>query len=326
MSGFLPASEKRSFLLYLFIVCFSICCLFFGTVGLSLVSVTLGFFGFFRLIYFLEGHIKNIPSFMTLPGKILFGLSEKESDYKKHILKRLQQKDILFWFICGVLYTGWVIFCGLNIKSHDDISIIFKKDLTVVMGLSYLNIYETFHGIVWICISGLILFLALTYSQSKSFLKNSFIFFLPLFVGLSFLLGWYVFQKNNFVFSFPPFYTGLIQGIGIGKADLIYTYQKDIFLYPPTDLFKRYIEVGLVGIILFFILFLIPFLMFLKNIIRQETHAFYSFCASLVLLSLVIIDSFVIDPVLLRPLQIIGLTLVGLVWGHTKNAFKTNNH
>lgn len=310
----LSAAEKRSFLLYILVILITSACSFFGTAGLALAALTVGLFGAFRLTYFFEGHIKNIPPFLSLPARLLFGLVEKEQGYKKNILHRLIQKDIIIWFMIGLLYMGWIIFCGLYVIPHSDIAQIFEKDLPIIPALSYLNIYHTIEGIIWLSLIGLIIFLAFTYAQSEIILKFSFFFFIPLF-GILFLFNlWH----SYFIFSLPPLYTTLIQGIGAGKSDLIFTNQPDIFLYPPTEIFMRYIESGLIGIILFFGLFLVPTAAFIRKISYPKTSLFYPLCGFAILLCLFINDSFLIDPPILRPLQIVGLTLIGLAWGQKK--------
>jgi len=311
MQNIVSATEKRFFFLYLFIICISAISVSFGQSGLALSAVILGFFGFFRLTYLLEEQIKNMPSFLSLPSKILFGLSEKEESYKNNIFKVLQQRDVMGFFIISFFYMAWVIFCGVHMISQEKVSNIFQKDIPTIPALSYLNLYETMQGIIGFSMIGMVVLLSMTFSQSKIFLKIMVVFLMPIFL----ILLIYNFWQSDFIFSLPPLYTALMQGIGAGKAEILFTHQGDIFLYPPTELFMRYIEVGLIGLILFFALCVIPAFYFLKNIISPGVADFYLLSGFGVLLCLFAVDCFLIGPELTHSLQIIGFSIVGMAWG-----------
>jgi len=308
------ASEKRSFFLYLFVLIVCAVSVSFGQSGFALCAVILAFFGLFRLAYLFEQHLKNFSHFLSLPSKILFGLSEKEEEHKKNILKTLQRKDIITFFGIGFLYVLWIIFCGLHVISQEEISNIFQKDIPNIPTFSYLNTYETVQGVVWIGIVALIIFSSISFSQSKFFLKIGMIIMMPIFL----LLLCYVLWKADFIFSLPPLYTALMQGIGAGKADLLFSHQGDIFLYLPTGLFMRYIEVGLIGLMLFFAIFLIPAFYFLKNIVSASSTDFYFLSGLGVILCLFAVDCFLISPELILPLQMIGFSIVGMAWGRKR--------
>lgn len=315
MNGNVSASEKRSFFLYLFVLIICAISVSFGQSAFSLCVVILGFFGLFRLAYLFENNLKKLSYFSSLPSKILFGLSENEEEHKKNILKTLRRKDIIMFFGIGFLYVLWVVFCGIHIIAQEEISSIFQKDIPNISAFSYLNVYETMRGVAWFGVLALIIFISISFSQSKLCLKTGIILMTPIFL----LLLCYIIWKADFIFSLPPLYTALMHGIGAGKADLLFSHQANIFLYPPTELFMRYIEVGLIGLMLFFAIFLIPAFYFLKNILSAHAVDFYLLLGLGVIFSLFAVDCFLINPAPVRPLQMIGFLIVGMAWGYTRS-------
>lgn len=322
MQNIVSATEKRFFFLYLLIVFIVAVTVSLGQTGLALSALILGFFSFFRLTYLLEGQIRKMPIFSSLPSKILLGLGEKEESYKNNIFKTLQQKDVMSFSAIGFLYALWVIFCGVHRVSQEEVSNIFQKDIPAIPALSYLNIYETMQGVIELSIIGLLVLLSMTFSQSKIFLKIMITFSMPIFV----MLLIYILLQSDFIFSMPPLYTALMQGIGAGKADILFSHQSDIFLYPPTELFMRYIEVGLIGLILFFSICVIPAFYFFKNIMLFGVIDFHVLSGFGVFLCLFAVDCFLINPELTHSLQIIGFSIVGLAWGSKITAENSQNN
>lgn len=309
----LSAIEWRSFFFFITLFLVSFVLLFFenqNVIFLALVAQLLGFFGLFRLAYFID-EVQSMPRFVSLPARLLFGLSEAEEQYKKQVLHRLQKTDIYIWLGVGFLYLIWLMICCFNVFSSSEISNLFERDVPVVPALSYINMYETLRGISFIGIIALISFLSLTYSQHQKFLKCGLIIFLPVFIMA------YIFEMLNvqFVFTLPPFYTSLIQGIGLGKGALLFDAQPDIFITSPTSLFMRYIETGLVGVMCFYALFVPIIFMFFRALLRSTGQNYTALIGFIVLGLLFALDSFVVQPEYYKSLVLLGQAVVALCWG-----------
>lgn len=315
-------AEKRSFLMFLGVV-FVICCLFLmngKAEALSLCGVLIGFFGFFRLTFLLEEKGQEV-SILTLPARLIFGLSASENQYKKTVWQCLQNKEVLIWFLIGFLYVSWLIYCSftLSFSLSSEEPIFFVKNIPDGSIFSYLNIYEVVRGVLSASILGLVIFLSITYGVSVFFFKKTFfILFLLFIIAFGFII-----LKSDLIFSLPPFYTSLFQGVGFGKADLIFNNQPDIFIYPPTEIFKRYLEAGLIGIILFYAAQSVALYSFIHYFVTDNAPKLWAGCGLFCLFLIFIVDSFIIAPVALEPFKVLGFTLLGLCWGASISHHKT---
>lgn len=323
MESTLTFAEKRSF--FLFIGVLFLVFIFLVKVDdplfLSLGAIIIGLFGFLRLTYLLEYKIANIPAFLSLPSRLIFGLHQAEDAHKKKIWAIFQQKEILILIAFGLFYILWFLYCSFTQNNGTDfpreISIFFEKDMPALLPFSYLNIYEVVRHILSLNLYVLVLFLSLSYGPALSYFKG---IFLILFGVFLFLFGWLLIQ-SDLILSLPPFYTMLIEGIGFGQADVMYQSQPEIFLYPLTGLFKNYLEGGMVGLLLFYALHGVIaaalLTQFLKNVddvipaLRKLWGGIGLFCLFLLFMTHVILSA----PPFIQAFQILGYGLVGMCWG-----------
>lgn len=322
MASSLIATEKRSFFLFIAILLFVLILLINNAHpwSLSLGAIIMGLFGFFRLTYLLELKVANMPVFLSLPSRLIFGLHQAEDQHKENIWAIFQQKEILIVIAFGFLYASWFLYCsfinndGLNLPR--DVSIFFEKDMPALLSFSYLNIYGVVQQILLLNLFALVLFLSLSYGLVLPYFKT---LFLLLFGAFILLFGWIVIQ-SDLVLSLPPFYTVLIEGVGFGKADLIYQSQPEIFLYPLTGLFKNYLEGGLVGLLLLYALHGTVATLLLKRFFKdtesgEPLQKLWS-GAGLVCLCLLFINHIILSPPpFIATFHALGLSLVGLCWG-----------
>lgn len=305
--------EKRNFFIFIMIAVL-ITVLFFiqgnHQIILSVSGLVLGFLGLFRLIYLIEEKMKNIPSILTLPARLLFGLDKSEEAYKEKIIKRFQFKEIIIWFLIGFFYVLWALYCSFREVSFEQITTLFQKDLPFISAFSYLNSYNVLLSLISICIFGITIFLSVSYTQNQKLIKNAVLFLFFIFFSMAFVQ----FLQADFVNSLPPLYTALTQGIGWGKADLIFTYRPDIAVYPPTELFKRYIETGLIGAFLFYASFLPILISMVYGVMKRSRESIFSLVGLCVLLILFVTDSLIWPSFLTEPIKILGFVLIGLCW------------
>ncbi len=331
MISALVSVEKRSF--YLFIVVLIVVFTFLLSDAhpsfLSLGAVMMGLFGFFRLTYLLEYRLINMPAFLSLPSRLIFGLHQAEDQHKKNIWKLFQQKEIFLFILLGFFYGVWFLYCSF---SHDagenlphEIAVFFETDMPALLPLSYLNMYEVIRHILYFNLFALILFLSLSYGAALPYFKGIFLLLFGIFM---FLFGWLLVQ-SDLILSLPPFYTLLIEGIGFGKAEIIYQSQPDIFLYPLTGLFKNYIEGGLVGLFLLYALHGVMAVSLLTIFFDEkyacQTQRLWSgaglFCLVLLLVTHITLSA----PALINAFQALGFALIGLCWGAAQSGPTQSN-
>ncbi len=310
-----PSSfEKRSFFIFIFLILFSSFLFILknnNEFPLALSAFLLGMFGIFRFIYLMNEKIKNIPSFLTLPAKILFGLNEAESHYKKQIIKKISSKYVMIWVTLSFCFLAWGLFCSFHIINSEEIKLIFQKEFPVIRSFSYLNGYNILVSLLSFIMTGLIVLISVTYYQFIYRLKKIYFSLFLIFI----LLFVFLFLNSSFTFSAPPLYTALMKGIGWGKADLIFAYQPQTTIYPATPLFKRYIEMGLIGCFLLYGV-MIPIIFSLLGTALKNIHdSLYMMVSLFCLLVFLVIDCLIISPFLSDSLKILGFVLIGLGWG-----------
>lgn len=314
-------SEKRSFLLFLgvFIVVFILLLRGDNSNNYAVCAIIMGLFGFFRLSFLLEYKLKGAPGFLTLPSRLIFGLHHAEDQHKKDIWKRLQSKEVFIFMMCCALYATWLLWCSFSdlsfVKFSEEITIFFEKDVPALPVFSYLNIYIIMDHILFMILAIVIIFLSFSYGEGLSSFKYACGFTLFIFIGLFLWIA----VTSDFILSLPPFYTSLIQGIGFGKADIIYQSQPDIFLYPLTGLFKNYLEGGLIGLSLFYTMFGLIFMQFVKSVSSINAvpfrHNLWGGVGLFCLFVMFIVNAVFITPPFIDAFNIMGLMVVGLCWG-----------
>lgn len=309
-------NERRSFLFFLFLVLATA-----GIVADKSVNSTLfaifaimwGLFGFFRLVYFMQDNSSKSQNIINLPSRILFGMDERALERRDSVLNRLTHRDIRFWFFGICIFFVWAFFCSMSPENiplvadlHAKQSALLNNEISYTANLYMITQSFTQYGVI-----AIIIFIAFTYSLSRTHIRWAFYTLFPIFcVSMVYLLlsvGW----ANLPIF--PDAYS--LKGGGLGLSFIMDILAKPIMDQSGTGLFKRYVELGCIGAYGAYVLFLPSLLLIISVILNPMRSTIRPFLGLLVLISLAITDMFWIFSPLTLALLILALPVIVLCWG-----------
>ncbi len=309
--------ERRSFLLFLILVLFSTIIFSLPSVSpfvLGGLSLLWGVFGLARFLFLYQRQDRKISFFLSLPSRILFGLGREQDEKKKEILNRLSRADIIFFFVTGMFYIIWVLYCSLypvEIASFE----MFHQQQDMLLGTPFLiaPIYNLMASFSFFVLIGVITFVALSFSHIYGDVRSILLSLFPFFL-VGFIISIFLLPKATGTYWQIDLTLG---GAGIGKGDLMDIFNSSMMRTAGSFLFRRFIEVGLLGSGLVYVLFLPAFLLMVKNLRVKKRTLLAPAIGLLTLCLLLVLDTLLIAHPLVKGVGVLGWCIVILCWGRT---------
>ena len=307
--------ERRSFLFFLLFLIFTafLEAFAFSSGLLGVLCILWGGFGFLRFIHLNHKQFQNISDILNLPSRILFGLGRKQEEKIRVILKRLGQPDVMFWFWGSVFFVVWIMFCSFH---PTEISVIqelrVKQEAVLESPLrERFASYAVMTALSSYGILGIIILIALSYSQSRTNINWAFYILWPVFIsGVVFS---FLFSASASFVLWPDI--SVLRGGGLGQADVLLSVSPDMMMHSGTGLMRRFAEGGVVGALVIYAVFFPAFLMMIKAVFDGKRQFLKPVMGLLSLILLLILDIFWISAPLIQGLTIMGLALIALCWG-----------
>lgn len=234
---------------------------------MGLLAIIWGFFGFFRLLSLSHFDNNDIPKIFNLPVQILFGSGQREQQYRKLILQRMAQPDVLLWLFGSILFILRMIYYQLYVDQPDA-----AQTYTTITKLAFAGILVT------------LIFLSISYSQSREFLKLAVLILSPLAL-LTLIMA---LAYNN---------SGDETAMSLWGV--------------------RYQQLGLIGALGVYVLVLPALVMFVKVLFNAHRRVIKPLAGILSLITLLILDRMLVLSPLSMACTFTMLCLTAFLWGHT---------
>ena len=308
-------NEKRDFLLFLMMIYISAIMLAYGvqlTLFYGILGMFWGIYGFFRLAYVSQNSQNPLPSYLSLPAKLLFGLGKIQEEKRQASFERLEKVDFIFWCLGAFSFVAWALYCSYF---PAEISIVRKVIMQQEVLLNVpLQASGRTDGIIKTLslygMMGTIIFTAVSFAPSEKEIKSALYGLFPVFViGI---IWAFIFMPIANPVLFPSM--ALPKGGGIGVADIIAILSPETTATSKTGMMGRMLESGWVGGYGLYALFVIPVIYLLKAIIIDR-RVVIPMMGLLALLLTLMLDLFWISYPVITGLIFIGLSIFALSWG-----------
>lgn len=307
--------ERRSFLVFLFFVIVTAGVISFkeSSSTLGLLGIFWGVFGFLRLVHLTSHQYRDFPKIISLPSQILFGLARQQEERMELTIKRLGQPDAVFWMMGSLIFVIFAVFCSYF---PTEISLIKTLQLKqeVVLDIpvhNYMDPFVVMKSLSYYGLIGIIVFSALSFSQSRTNIDWAMYSLLPVFMTAALFTLVFTAAAQN------PLWPDLsvLKGGGLGQSDIMKNLAPEMMASSGTGLINRFTELGMAGAYGVYLLYIPAFGMMFKLLFDNRRTFFKPVIGILCLIFLVILDSFWISVPLIKGVMIIGLTLSALCWG-----------
>jgi len=274
----------------------------------GVLAIIWGVFGFFRIIDLTYNKAETAPKFLNLPLQILFGADKREQEGRKLVLKRLSNPDVLFWLAGVILYGLWVIYTGLT-PAQIDLKAVFDLSLENMNAGVRFNLYAFLMGLSSIGMLATIVFVALTYSQSRKHVHWA-LTILGLLLLTGFIKLW-IAGGLSIVTAFLWPDISLMKGYGFGVPpnDIIGTDGRE------TAFIKRFIALGSIGAYGMYVLFIPALYMLVKTIFNKSRTNLRPLIGLSSIAAIGFLDIAVLSSESVSSLSLILLVCVVLCWG-----------
>lgn len=311
-----PLSERKSFFFFSVLVFITALSFFYTSENFTIFGIMLilwGLFGLLRFVQLMQSETHFIPKLFNLPTQILFGVEKIEKQHRLIIFDRLIKADILIFMGLATLFLLWVLYTNFFPAEFSSLkNLRIQQELITPISLSNaVPIYNIVVSVGYYVLIGLVLLMALSYSQHRYYFEKTAIFLLPLFLAAITVL--FFNSSLTHLVLFPD--TGHMKGVGAGYAGLLEglsSIDMSPFLSP---LMVRYIELGFCGAYGPYILFFPALFMLVKTYRDTDWSRFVSFIGLGVIIHLIVIDFYWQDSVFIPVIYSIGLAVLGLCWG-----------
>jgi hypothetical protein len=277
-----------------------------------------GAFGFWRLavISFYEGRKSKLTS---LPAKLMATLDDREHRLRIEGHTRLHHKDIQVWFALGCMYAVWTAINFL-IPAH------IQALTTMQLGLNEFwrdvggqgpevrlggNRDALVRQVAFLFCAGVASFTVHSFSYNETFIRQAALILLPVFTVCSIIL----IMMGAQVTSLSLFDDLTWRGAGSGAANLLAAMMPDLKSGHST-LMQRGLEQGLIGVMVVYILYLLPAYGLVRYMVRSG-RKLIGLLALAVLAALWFVDTMLMESGMVRGLLFMGSAFVALAWGHT---------
>ncbi len=308
--------ERKSFLIFIVLVLFTALIVTLGQESYSALGpmgVLWGAFGFFRLIHLSASQYKNLPKILSLPSQILFGLAKKQEERISLTLKRLGRFDVVFWVFGSVAFVLLALFFSF---SPSEISVVktlhLKQEVLVDFPIqNKTNLFAMMEGLSFYGIAGIIIYSALSFSQSHTNIRWAIYSIIPVFFVVSvFVL---MFSSVAYPTLWPAL--GVLAGGGLGQAHIMDLLLPKMMQGSGTGLLRRFSELGMIGAYGVYVLFLPAFITLMRTFFNRRRTFLKPLIGLLCFVFLAMLDIFWISAPIIHSVMIIGVMLSSLCWG-----------
>jgi len=275
--------------------------------ALGVLALVWGFLGFYRYRYLSSSHNKKIPQILTLPSRILFDLDQQQRNKIDLIIDRFLKTDVLIFAICAFLFILWGVYTSLFPADVPLVQDYWEEKKNIIDVSNAQNYYLLLKSLSVYLMMGMIFFIGLSYSENVFFLKKINIYFLSLVLMGAIYIA-YIFPLSSFS---PYIDVSYLKGMGWGSFRVFEKLMLENQYQFSSGFFKRYIELGIIGSIGFYIIFLPIFFQFVRVKI-----CFQNMMCAIVLVFVMALDLYWISNSFIQSFQILILSYVICFWGH----------
>jgi hypothetical protein len=315
-SAFMSQGDKKSFIFFLFLISVTAILLLLGTstpMITGLLTILWGGFGLFRLVYLTHYQMDEVPKAFILPVQIMFGTGTKEQERRKIIVRRLTRPDFILWLLVSFLFICWAMFNGL-FPSPLYLNYLFLtlQNSTPLPSPEGISPYAILSNLSFFGALVTIIFMAVTFSYNRDYLKIAGYFFAPFLVIGSFFILWQGQYAHPIIWPDLSYFKG--SGFRDSQTDFIIT-AFDLSK-SHTMFFDRFLEIGSVGAYGLYFTALPVLIMFGRTLITPNRHILKPILGISGLLLLVFIDLFIVVSPWTVFVSILLMALTAMLWGH----------
>ncbi|NCO03896.1 MAG: hypothetical protein GW903_06865 [Alphaproteobacteria bacterium] len=291
-----------------------------------LLSLFLSITGFLVLLRFLGlyARLQNKGATPSLPQKLLKGLNEERAQQNRAVIKRISEPDFIIWSAFVMLSLIWLFICTLYpapmgaIKTIHFEFISFLNDFYAHQGVQEPSITMKLKAPFFIALAGiLVTFLIFSFSDSRSFVRFSYIVLLPLFF---ILLGFTALTSgliSFFVWPDAQFW----KGGGVDTARKIFLLHSNVAFDSGSFFLARFIETGFIGAYLFYLLIFPALCVFFHILTVRRRRVVPAFIGMGVTTILIVVDLFWIYTPFVNAIFVSGWVIIACSWA--QSGYKT---